>query len=266
MTLFHGVIKKLNATVNNNMVNYFHDDIDMNALVGKKLTLSYLNQTTCQHCGATNVSLSNDGHCETCCKVLAKTDLCSVKPELCHYEAGTCRQPQWGEENCLSAHTVYLSVTSGAKIGITRNKNIPQRWIDQGATQAMRLMTVDKRLTAGLVETLISEVMADKTNWRKMLTGETKLDLNAVAAEIAPQIRNALALYGDVTTMENPNETHLSYPVDQYPEKVGNGFNLDKTPSFSGILIGIKGQYLIFDTGVFNWRKYIGHHLSINEA
>lgn len=165
----------------------------------------------------------------------------------------------------MTPHTIYLSVTSGVKIGITRNKNLPQRWIDQGATQAMRLMTVDKRLTAGLVETLIAQVMADKTNWRKMLTGETELDLTAVAAEIAPQIEQAIALYGNVVTRLEPNETRLRYPVTAYPEKVGNGFNLEKTPAFTGTLIGIKGQYLIFDTGVFNWRKHIGYHLSITE-
>lgn len=263
--IFHGVMNKLSATAQDGMVNYFHGELAMNDLIGKTLTVSFLSQTTCQGCGVKNHALSNDGHCEKCCRTLAKTDLCSVKPELCHYEKGTCREPQWGETNCLTEHTVYLSVTSGVKIGITRNKNLPQRWIDQGATQAMRLMTVDKRLTAGLVETLIAEVMADKTNWRKMLTGETELDLNAVAAEIAPQIEQAMALYGDVITREAANETRLRYPVTAYPEKVGNGFNLDKTPAFTGTLIGIKGQYLIFDTGVFNWRKHIGYHLAITE-
>lgn len=266
-SLFSGIIKKMTATVNQeNLVNYFHNALDMNALIGKTLTLSYAGKTTCQGCGAIDVPLSNDGHCDTCCKTKAQTDICRVKPELCHYAAGTCREPSWGEANCHTAHTVYLSVTSGVKIGITRNKNLPQRWIDQGATQAMRLITVDQRLTAGLVETLIAQVMADKTNWRKMLTGETALDLQAVASEIAPQIEQAMSLYGDVITRESANETRLRYPVTAYPEKVGNGFNLEKTPTFTGKLIGIKGQYLIFDNGFLNWRKYIGYHISMQEA
>lgn len=261
--VFNGVIKKLTATVNDGLVHYSHGHIDMNALVGKTLTLRYLNQTTCQGCGVDNAPLAQDGHCPQCCKTKAITDLCRVKPELCHYQAGTCREPLWGQEHCHAPHTVYLSVTSGVKVGITLNKNLPQRWIDQGATQAIRLFTVDQRLTAGLVEKIISDVMADKTNWRKMLTGETSLDLHAAAHDIAPQIEQALSLYGNVITREAPNETRLRFPVSAYPEKVGNGFNLEKTPVFSGTLLGVKGQYLIFDTGIFNWRKYIGYHIAI---
>lgn len=263
--LFHGVIAKMTAKTNDGLVHYSHGDIDMNALIGKNISFSYQNATTCMGCGVLNQPVSQDGHCPLCCKSKAATDICIVKPELCHYDAGTCREPQWGESNCMASHTVYLSVTSGVKVGITRSKNLLQRWVDQGATQAIRLFTVDKRITAGLIEQVISSVMADKTNWRKMLTGETSVDLNAVAAEISPQIQMALALYGDVIERTDNTETRLKFPVTEYPTKVSSGYNLDKTPAFTGKLIGIKGQYLILDTGVFNWRKHIGHHLTMTE-
>ena len=54
----------------------------------------------------------------------------------------------------------------------------------------------------------------------------------------------------------------LVYPVEQYPEKV-KSHNLDKTPVIRGKLQGIKGQYLILDTGVINIRKYSGYELRI---
>jgi hypothetical protein len=35
-------------------------------------------------------------------------------------------------------------------------------------------------------------------------------------------------------------------------------------PNIEGTLMGIKGQYLIFDTGVINIRKYAGYHLALS--
>lgn len=263
-SIFSGIMTKLTGRVDAGTVTYFQDDTALNALVGKTITLSHNGQTVCQGCAVTNTPLSNDGHCPACAATKASCDICSIKPELCHYDAGTCREPQWGEANCFAPHTVYLSVTSGVKVGITRNKKLPQRWIDQGATQAIAILEVDNRLTAGLIEQILCTVMADKTNWRKMLTGETTLDLAAVATEITPQIEQALSLYGNVAKRVDGAETVLAYPVTQYPAKVGNPANFDKTPTITGTLLGIKGQYLILDTGVFNWRKHIGYHIELS--
>lgn len=262
-TLLNGPIKKLEGQVIDGLVHYTQDGVLFNALVGKQIELIYAGKTTCVSCGVQDQSLSQDGHCDSCCKIKAVCDLCNVKPELCHYEAGTCREPSWGEENCFTPHSVYLSVTSGVKVGITRTKKLPQRWIDQGATQGVQILSVDKRLTAGLVEQIICSVMKDKTNWRTMLTGESTFDLAAIADEIAPQIEQALSLYGDMVTRTKEAEVTMAYPVEQYPAKVGNALNLEKTPVISGTVLGIKGQYLILDTGVFNWRKYIGYHVEL---
>lgn len=55
----------------------------------------------------------------------------------CHYDAGTCREPSWGEQFCMTDHIVYLSNSSGVKVGITRATQLPTRWIDQGARQGI---------------------------------------------------------------------------------------------------------------------------------
>lgn len=263
---FTGIITKLNATVERQHVRYFLGNTAMQPLIGRHIRLLHNGRTVCQGCGVENQPLSHDGHCPICSVSKASCDICSIKPELCHYAAGTCREPQWGEENCFTPHTVYLSVTSDVKVGITRDKKLPQRWIDQGATQAMPILSVDNRLTAGLTEQILCEVMADKTHWRRMLTGEVTRDLPAVAEQIIPQIEQALSLYGNVARRVEQAETTLIYPVSRYPAKVSNGTSLDKSPIIEGVLIGIKGQYLLFDNGLFNLRKHIGYHIEISST
>jgi hypothetical protein len=55
----------------------------------------------------------------------------------------------------------------------------------------------------------------------------------------------------------------MDFPVQTYPLKVSS-LNLDKTPNFSGKVVGIKGQYLIFEDGtVFNVRTYEGFVVSL---
>ena len=55
----------------------------------------------------------------------------------------------------------------------------------------------------------------------------------------------------------------IRYPVLEYPEKV-RSHNLDKEPRLEGTLMGIKGQYLIFDTAVINMRKYAGYLMQVS--
>src|SRR5690606_39924851 len=107
-------------------------------------------------------------------------DLCIVSPERCHYEQGTCREPAWGEQFCMTDHIVYLANSSGLKVGITRASQIPTRWIDQRASQALPIMRVATRQQSGMVEGLLRGQVADKTNWRALLRGEpAPLDLPA---------------------------------------------------------------------------------------
>ena len=126
--------------------------VDLNALIGKELTLTFSGTILCSNCGKKTKKSYSQGHCFVCMRKLASCDMCIMKPETCHYDKGTCREPQWGEENCMIPHYVYLANTSGLKVGITRHTQIPTRWVDQGATQALPIFKVQTRLQSGLVE------------------------------------------------------------------------------------------------------------------
>ena len=116
--------------------------VPMNPLVGQRLVLEYLGKINCLHCGRKTNKSFNQGYCYPCFTRLAQCDSCIVSPEKCHYAAGTCREPEWGEANCMIDHVVYLANTSGLKIGITRNTQVPTRWMDQGAIQSLPIFRV----------------------------------------------------------------------------------------------------------------------------
>jgi len=244
-------------------------EVGLNSLIGKHLTLHYSGHIDCQHCGRKTKKSYSQGFCFPCMQKLAQCDMCIMKPETCHFEQGTCREPQWGESHCMIPHYVYLANTSGLKVGITRHTQIPTRWIDQGATQALPIFQVSTRLQSGLVEVALAEFIADKTNWRAMLKGSADaLDLKAIAEELKPKIAEKLAnvklKYGaDAVTELDENVVDLHFPVEQYLTKISS-FNFDKTAEVSGRLVGIKGQYLIFETGVINLRKFTSYHVSLS--
>jgi hypothetical protein len=171
-----GLIQKMHTTLNgvNAIYNLPIGDeiINMNELIGKKISLSFNGEIRCFECGIKIKKSYSQGFCYPCCISLAKCDLCIMKPETCHHHLGTCREPLWGLENCFSQHIIYLANSSGLKVGITRASNIPSRWIDQGAISAIPLMSVDTRLKSGIIEDSLKEFVADKTNWRKMLKNE----------------------------------------------------------------------------------------------
>tara|TARA_R110002124_G_scaffold57039_3_gene160221 strand:- start:1880 stop:2716 length:837 start_codon:yes stop_codon:yes gene_type:complete len=244
-------------------------EIPLNGYLGKQLQLEYQGVINCIHCGRKTAKSFNQGYCYPCFKRLAQCDTCIMSPEKCHYAAGTCREPEWGEQHCMIDHYVYLANTSGIKVGITRGSQVPTRWMDQGATQARPIFRVSSRLASGLVETTFKAHIADKTNWQAMLKGDAEpVDLEAVRsrlmAECAVELDTLVKSHGIQSITELPDEpdVHISYPVLEYPTKV-KSLNLDKTPSIGGTLMGIKGQYLMFDTGVINMRKYGGYNVSL---
>src|SRR5690606_8224485 len=160
----------------------------------------------------------------------------------------------------LQPHIVYLANSSNIKVGVTRKSQVPTRWIDQGAHEAIEIVEVPNRYLAGITEVALKGYIGDKTNWRKMLTNEVDdEDLIAWRNRLRPYIPEEAAPY----FLENNNETHLDFPVLHYPKKV-KSLNLDKTPEFKGVLKGIKGQYLIFeDNTVFNVRSSEGCFVSL---
>ena len=185
-----------------------------------------------------------------------------MKPETCHHHLGTCREPEWGLANCFSSHVVYLANSSGVKVGITRKTNTPGRWIDQGAVSALPILEVKTRLDSGKIEIALKSYVADKTNWRTMLKNEVEdVDLELKRNELLAEIPS---LIHELQAIPIKDETiNISYPVLKYPTKIVS-LNFDKTPSISGVLQGIKGQYLLLDGGVLNLRKFSSYHLALD--
>ena len=256
-----GTIRKMVTTINDT-VDYQlpigDTSIPMNPLIGQSISLRFLGQIFCVNCGRkTNKSFAQ-GHCFPCMRKLASCDGCIVRPETCHYAAGTCREPEWGLAHCLIPHTVYLANTGGVKVGITRGGNENTRWVDQGATQALPIRRVDERLLSGMVETRLKAHIADRTNWRLMLSGEPEsADLRAIRDGLF-DTEGGL----DGEALLNAEIKTIRYPVLAYPEKV-KSLAIEKLETIDGTLLGIKGQYLILDIGVINIRKYTGYSWSI---
>lgn len=234
----------------------------LNPLLGKVLSLEFSGNIHCIHCERkTNKSFAQ-GYCYPCFKKLAQCDTCIVKPETCHYHLGTCREPEWGEAHCFKSHLVYLASTTGLKVGITRETNMPMRWMDQGAVAALPLLKVPDRLASGLVETTLAQTIKDRTAWQRMLKNEIEdLDLQQEAKQVLAEYQPQLAALENVEfEILAQQPLYFEYPVLEYPTKV-KSLNLDKIPKVEGQLLGIKGQYLLLDTGVINLRKYAGYEV-----
>ncbi|MGJ7458658.1 DUF2797 domain-containing protein [Halomonas sp. MA07-2] len=240
----------------------------LNECLGRPLTLAWTGAIACTHCGRATKKSFAQGYCYPCFKTLAQCDTCIMKPETCHFFAGTCREPEWAERHCFQPHIVYLANASGLKVGITRGTQVPTRWLDQGAVQALPIFAVETRQQSGFVEMLFKEEVSDRTNWRAMLKGDTvEMDLPAVRDRLLARLEGGLAnlreRFGNdaIRLLEEP-PVALDYPVLEYPTKVVS-LNLDKTPVVAGILLGLKGQYLILDSGVINLRKYTGYEVRV---
>ncbi len=275
-----GAVEKLTTQLDcNNLVHYQlplaaidkqgqQQSIELNPLIGKEITLHFSGVIACKHCGKRTKKSYAQGYCYPCMAKLAQCDLCIMKPETCHFHLGTCKEPEWGQQHCMVDHYVYLANSSGLKVGITRHTQLPTRWIDQGASQALPIFKVRTRLQSGLVEVALAEFISDKTNWRAMLKGVPEpIDLQTKAQELIPSISDKLTQlrleFGESAITElHENIQEINYPVQKYLTKISS-FNFDKAPIVSGILLGIKGQYLIFEEGVINMRKFGSYQVSI---
>ncbi len=259
-------LKKMTVTLDDNgQAVYQSGQITFNEHLGQFVTLTHTGKIACVACGRGIKKTFNQGYCFPCVRSLPECDTCIIKPELCHYAQGTCRDPSWGQAHCLKPHVVYLANTGQIKVGITRQRNIPTRWLDQGATQAIPIFQVDQRLVAGLVEQALMAHIGDKTNWRTMLKGGGG-DVNLsdyhdkLVTAVADDIAALQSRFGQAAIMPitQPEQYQLNYPVIDYPVKIKT-HNLDKTSQIQGRLMGVKGQYLMLDTGVINIRKFAGY-------
>ena len=244
-------------------------ELPINSLLGKRIRLEFLGAIHCSHCGRKTKKSFAQGYCYPCFTKLAQCDSCIVSPEKCHHEQGTCREPAWGEQFCMTEHVVYLANSSGVKVGITRATQLPTRWLDQGASQALPIFRVATRQQSGFVEDLLRSRVADKTNWRALLKGDAvpvdlpaiRDDLLASCAEGIVELQQRFGLQA-IQPMGDAEVVEIRYPVEAYPTKVAS-HDLEKTPVVEGILRGIKGQYLILDTGVINLRKYTAYQVAV---
>ena len=245
------------------------DAYPLNEYIGQSVTLRHLGTIECLECGRASKKSFSQGYCYPCFKKLAQCDLCIVSPERCHFDQGTCRDADFAANFCMQPHIVYLANSSGIKVGITRPENLPTRWIDQGAVQALPVMSVMTRQQSGFVEVAFKKLVSDKTHWQKMLRGENEhLDLvtirDELLAELKPDLDPLIHRFGiqAIQPILDAEVQTLTYPVEQYPTKVVS-LNLDKTPEISGTLLGIKGQYLIFDIGVINLRRFTSYEVEV---
>ncbi|MFH2095442.1 MAG: DUF2797 domain-containing protein [Bacteroidota bacterium] len=248
-----------------NVVDYSlplgNQDIYMNELLGTKLIVTYLQKINCIHCGKETKTSFAQGYCYHCYTTLPETDAGVLRPELDQSHLGVSRDMEWAEKNSLIDHYVYLAISSGLKVGVTRHTQAITRWIDQGATNAIKLAITPNRYLAGTIEVELKKHVPDKTNWRQMLTSDPDLGINLREEKqrVAGYLSEKLKKY----VTDDNWITEIRYPVIKYPERVVP-VNLEKQLSFSGTLTGIKGQYLIFENdNVLNIRKYNGYLVEI---
>ena len=261
-----GHIKMMNTSLEVGSAKYSlpigENLIDMNAVVGKHIELKYNDVILCANCGMRTKKSWSGGYCFPCTQVLARCDLCIMRPETCHYSKGTCREPQWGLNYCFQPTIIYLANTSKPKVGITNKKRLYSRWIEQGAVSALPIIEAKSRLDSGKIEVALKQFVADKTNWRNMLKNEVELsDLTSLKETLLGEIAGTIKETG--ATVLSDDEVNINYPVLKYPTKVVS-LNFDKTPIITGVLEGIKGQYLLLDSGVLNIRKFSSYHLTIS--
>ncbi len=244
-------------------------EVALNPLIGDRISLEFSGRIHCVACGRETRKSFNQGYCFPCFRSLARCDRCIVSPELCHFHLGTCREPEWGEANCMRPHIVYLANSSGTKVGITRQSELPTRWIDQGATQALALFKVATRRASGLVELALKSRFSDRTDWRRMLKGPPEpVDLVEQSKGLRALCEQALENAGErrgaaLTEAVGADPRSFDYPVLEYPAGI-RAINAEKQPRIGGRLLGIKGQYLIFDCGVINMRKYAGYEAALS--
>jgi hypothetical protein len=246
-------------------VRYFltlgKDSITMNDLIGNKLSIRFSGQINCIRCGKKTKRSFGQGFCYSCFQTAPEADPSVMRPELSRSHLGIARDLEWAQKHDLIDHYVYLAVTDALKVGVTRHHQVPTRWIDQGASFAIKLARTPNRHIAGVIEAYLKNYLNDKTNWRAMLRNEVdkSIDLagekERVATLLPAELQKYLSTEQDITT--------LTYPVEKFPDKI-KSISLDKTQQIEGVLSGIKGQYLIFeDNRVFNVRTHNGYFVEL---
>jgi hypothetical protein len=259
-----GVIAKM-LTKHTNPIQYKlpigENLVDMNDLLGGKISLTWLNEIRCLNCGQATKKSFAQGYCYPCYMSIPETEECVLRPEMCRAHEGIARDMEWAKVHCLQNHIVYLALSSEVKVGVTRQSQVPTRWIDQGANKAIKLAETPNRYLAGLIEVELKNHLTDKTNWKNMLMDRVadNISLSEEKKIIASLLPDGFGNYLSV----DDTIFELLYPSISTPQKISS-ISIEKQP-VTGILTGIKGQYLIFDEGkVINIRKYGGYVIELS--
>lgn len=260
---FKAVLKKMKTELDND-VQYFltteNDFLNLNQLIGRKLEISF-DGYQCLNCGKEK-KIFRQGFCYDCFYESAAVGDWIMKPELSKAHLGIeDRDLEFEKQVQLQPHIVYLALSSNVKVGVTRKTQVPTRWIDQGASKAIEIVEVPNRYLAGVCEVALKQHVSDKTSWQKMLKNDIlDVDLIEEREKLKPYIPEEVQPY---FLANNGKITEINYPFKQQLTKI-KSLNLEKTPEYSGKLIGIKGQYLIFeDTTVFNVRNSEGYKVNL---
>ena len=255
---YQGTLSKMQTEFGNPIQYYLvfeNSFLNLNQLLGKPMEIE-LQGYQCLNCGKAK-KIFRQGFCYDCFMSSPAVGDWIMKPELstAHLDVED-RDLEYEKRVQLQPHVVYLALSSEVKVGVTRKTQVPTRWIDQGAVQAIPIVEVPNRYLAGITEVALKNHFADKTNWQKMLKNEVpNMDLISERNKVFDWLPTEVKDYFP----KEEKIIQLDFPVLQYPKKV-TSLNLDKTPNFSGTLTGIKGQYLLFEDGtVFNVRTYEGY-------
>lgn len=258
-------LRKMESTANEKgLVSYQicskDGKISISELLGKEIEMQFTGTIRCIACGKVTKKSFGQGYCYPCFISSPETEECVLKPHLCQAHLGIARNMEFAAQHCLTDHYVYLAISGGLKVGVTRHTQIPTRWIDQGASQGLIVAQTPNRYLAGTIEVELMKTFSDKTNWRAMLTNkDPDIDLKEKRKSLATLLDTNLSKY--LTDKFEP--TKLLYPVISYPTKVSS-LNFDKTPTIRGNLQGIRGQYLIFEEGqVINLRTFSGYEVEV---
>ncbi len=232
----------------------------VNDWIGKKVSIAFSGTIHCVGCGKTTRKSFAQGYCYNCFQTHPDTEECVLRPELCKAHLGIARDLEVATKNHLAPHYVYLSYTSNIKVGITRETQVPTRWIDQGALAAIKLLKVPNRHIAGVAEVFLKNYYSDKSAWQRMLAStDVDTDLLSEKESLREKLSSELLQYWS----DDDEVTMLQFPTGDLASSV-KSLNLDKTPTIGGVLTGVKGQYLIFDQqNVINVRKYSGYEVNI---
>jgi hypothetical protein len=260
-----GVLNKM-LTSFINPVQYFlrlgDDKVPMNSLIGNKIKLQWTGNIYCTVCNKRTSKSFGEGMCYPCFANGTENAECILRPELCEAHLGKGRDAEWENRNHFKPHFVYLALTNSVKVGVTRGDQLPTRWIDQGAHKGIVLAETPYRQLAGFIEVVLKDHVSDKTNWQRMLKNESSNGLSLLEEKI--RIHQLIPEHFQQYKYASDEVVEITYPVLEYPQKV-TSISFEKMACIDMKLIGIRGQYFIFENGfVINIRSKSGYEVELS--